>query len=40
MDKVDVVIVSYSKDDYCKELTQNCIKSLFLSDENKELFRM
>lgn len=31
---LDVVIVSYAKDDYCKELTKNCIFSLLNSEEN------
>ena len=34
-DKIlDIVIISYAKDDYCKELTKNCISSLLLSEEN------
>jgi hypothetical protein len=31
---LDVVIISYAKDDYCKELTKNCIFSLLHSEEN------
>jgi hypothetical protein len=34
-DKIlDVVIISYAKDDYCKELTKKCIFSLLMSEEN------
>jgi GT2 family glycosyltransferase len=32
--KVDIIIVSYAKDDYCKDLTRNCIKSIFNSEDN------
>lgn len=31
---LDVVIISYAKDDYCKELTKNCLFSLLHSEEN------
>ena len=40
MGKVDIVIVSYAKDDYCKNLTENCIKSLFHSEDDKDLFNV
>lgn len=33
---IDIVIVSYSKDDYCKGLTEECLKSLLLSEDNSE----
>ena len=32
--RVDIIIVSYAKDDYCKDLTRNCIKSIFNSEDN------
>ena len=31
---LDIVIISYAKDDYCKYLTKNCIFSILLSEEN------
>ena len=31
---LDIVIVSYAKDDYCKNLTKNCVFSLLDSEEN------
>lgn len=31
---LDVVIISYAKDDYCKNLTKNCIFSLLLSEDD------
>jgi GT2 family glycosyltransferase len=31
---LDIVIVSYAKDDYCKELTKNCLFSLLNSEDN------
>ena len=33
---VDIVIISYSKDDYCKSITENCITSLLSSEDNSE----
>lgn len=33
---LDVVIISYAKDDYCRDLTTNCIKSLISSEINSE----
>jgi hypothetical protein len=38
--KIDVIIVSYAKDEYCKRLTYNCIESLFLSEENPNIFNV
>jgi GT2 family glycosyltransferase len=38
--KIDVVIVSYAKDEYCKRLTLNCIESLFLSEETSDIFNV
>ena len=39
--KIDVVIISYAKDDYCKKITENCINSLIQSEENfKEFFNV
>ncbi len=39
--KADIVIISYSKNDYCKDLTARCIETLFLSEENsKDLFNV
>lgn len=35
-----MVIVSYAKDDYCKNITENCIKSLFLSEDDPDLFNV
>jgi hypothetical protein len=32
--KLDVVIISYAKDDYCKDLTTSCIISLMSSEDN------
>lgn len=40
MHKVDVVIISYAKDEYCKSLTVNCIESLFISEENPSIFNV
>jgi len=38
---LDVVIVSYAKDDYCKDLTGDCILSLISSERNfHELFNI
>lgn len=34
--KIDIVIVSYAKDDECYNLTKNCLTSLFDSEENIE----
>lgn len=34
MSVVDIVIVSYSKDDICKDITKNCINSLLESEDN------
>ena len=34
--KIDIVIISYSKDDYCKGLTTDCINSLLISEPNAE----
>jgi len=31
---LDIIIVSYAKDDYCKDLTKNCLFSLLHSEEN------
>ena len=33
---MDIVIVSYAKDDYCKGLTENCIKSILASEPDAE----
>ena len=33
---MDIVIVSYAKDDYCKGLTENCIKSILASEKYAE----
>lgn len=33
---IDIVIVSYAKDDYCKGLTENCIKSILASEPDAE----
>ena len=33
---IDIVIVSYAKDDYCKGLTENCIKSILASEKYAE----
>jgi hypothetical protein len=33
---LDIVIISYAKDDYCKSLTENCIKSIIQSEKNSE----
>jgi hypothetical protein len=33
---MDIVIVSYAKDDYCKGLTENCIKSILESENYAE----
>jgi GT2 family glycosyltransferase len=39
--KIDIVIVSYAKDDYCKSLTSRCIETLFSSEENSsEIFNV
>ncbi len=37
---VDVIVVSYAKDDYCKSLTENCIRSLFLSEDDTNIFNV
>lgn len=34
--KIDVVIVSYSKDEVCRKTTEECIRSLIKSDPNQE----
>ena len=33
---IDIVIVSYAKDDYCKGLTENCIRSILASEKDPE----
>ena len=33
---LDVVIISYAKDDYCRTLTTNCINSLIASENNAD----
>ncbi len=33
---MDIVIVSYAKDDYCKSLTENCIRSIIGSEKYSE----
>jgi hypothetical protein len=33
---LDIVIISYAKDDYCKGLTENCIKSILVSEKYAE----
>lgn len=40
MHKLDVVIISYAKDEYCKNLTLNCIESLFRSEEDPNIFNV
>ncbi|NBU96944.1 MAG: glycosyltransferase [Spirochaetia bacterium] len=38
---LDVVIISYAKDDYCRALTTNCINSLIASENNSlDLFNI
>lgn len=33
---IDIVIVSYAKNDYCKKLTHDCLNSILSSEENAE----
>lgn len=38
---VDIVIVSYAKNEYCKGLTEKCLRSLFASENNScEIFNV
>lgn len=34
--KLDVVIISYAKDEYCESITKSCLESLIQSEENSE----
>lgn len=31
---IDIIIISYAANDYCKEITENCINSILISEEN------
>ena len=34
--KLDIVIISYAKDDYCKNITEECLNSLLSSEDNSD----
>lgn len=34
--KLDVIIISYAKDEYCESITKECLESLIQSEENSE----
>jgi hypothetical protein len=36
LSKADVVIISYSKDEFCRKTTEECLRSLLLSEKDSE----